>query len=112
MALTNWKKKYQVQNYIRNKYILDSKLTIYGSTSYLKSIDISKHFSYLRLTRKVLQFKKYIMPPFKIDLNISVICKTIKIDIPTRKTKTPTKREEEHPQEGIKTPTKGITKTN
>ena len=36
-------------------------------------------------TQKVLQFEKYIRPRFKIDLDISDISKTIKIETPTMK---------------------------
>ena len=41
----------------------------------------------------MLQFKKYIMSPFKIDLNISVICKTIKIEIPIKRNENAHKKE-------------------
>ena len=45
---------------------------------------ISKHISHWKLTHKVLQLEESIMSSFKMDLNISVIYKTIKIKIFTR----------------------------
>ena len=44
----------------------------------------TKHLFYWRPTQKRLQLEECIMPHFKIDLNIFVICNTAKIKIPTR----------------------------
>ena len=45
---------------------------------------LSECFLYWRPTRKVLQLEECIMHYFKVDLNILVICKTIKIEIAVR----------------------------
>ena len=41
----------------------------------------------------MLQFKEYITPYFKIDLNISVICKTIKVEIPATRNENTNKKD-------------------
>ena len=46
---------------------------------------MSKHLSCQRPSRKMLRLEECITIPFKIILNISAICKTIKIKIPSRK---------------------------
>ena len=43
-----------------------------------------KHFSHWRPIQKVMHFEKCITSPFKVDLNIFVICKIIKIKILTK----------------------------
>ena len=71
----------------------------------------------------VLQLEKCIMSHFKIDLNVSVICKSIKIQnrnthkkklkYPRIRTKTPIKRNNKNIQKGDnENPKKGIIKTN
>ena len=50
------------------------------------------------LSRKVLRLEECITSSFKIDLNISIIRKTIKLEMPIRGNKTTTKG-------AIKTPT-------
>ena len=57
-----------------------------------------------------MQFKKCITPLFKIDLNIFVIYKIIKIEIPIRENQNIHKGETKHPQMGNKTPIERITK--
>ena len=52
-----------------------------------------KHILHQRLTQKILQFDECITISFKIDLKISVIFKTVKIEIPTRGNQNTHKRE-------------------
>ena len=65
---------------------------------------ISKHLSQWRSIRKLLQFEEYITSLFKIDQNIYIVCKTIKLETPTRKNQNTHKK-------CSKNTTKGITKT-
>ena len=53
---------------------------------FVRKLSMTNHLSYQKLTQKMLQLEKYITSHFKIDLNIFLIYKTIKIEISTRGT--------------------------
>ena len=70
---------------------------------HVQTLLMSKHFSQWRPSQSVLQLEECIMPPFNIDMNISVICKSIKVEILIRGNQNTHKG-------GVKTPIMGTTK--